>query len=237
MPSTSYRGHGDLLVYYGSGQLPALAASRRVVLQPDHYTTGEIAALTAQGVSSLAYLSVGEDTGPMAPWQLAGKNPVWGGSYVDVAHPGWHEHLRRQAEAALAAGFTGLLLDTLETPPILGGHRRAALAVVRELRAVVAGGYLLANRGHALLADLAPLVDGFLFEAFSTTWEDGYRAMRGRELLDNAARLPGLRATGRELFVLDYANRPELADFAVSRGANLEVPVQVTNRDVTGLPG
>lgn len=237
MPSTSYRAHPDLLVYYGTGQLDALARSRRVVLQADHYSPADLGQLAAGGTSALAYLSIGEDTGPEAPWQLPEKNSVWGGRYVDPAHPGWRAHLVAQAESALADGFTGLMLDTIETPPVLRGGQAAVVRIVEDLRALMGDGYLLANRGYALLADLAPLVDGFLFEAFSTTWEDGYRSLRGRELLDNATRLSSMRATGRELFALDYADRPELADFAVARGANLGLPVQVTDRYITGLPG
>lgn len=233
MPSISCRAHPALLLYYGSGELNALGRHERVVLQANHYFPSEVKYLSANGTAPLAYLSLGEDTGPDAPWQLSERNPVWGGRYVDPAHPGWLEHVRAQAELALEAGFVGLMLDTLETPPVLNGGRPALVGLVSQLRAVVGDGYLLVNRGHGVHEEVAPLIDGFLFEAFSTTWEDGYRALRGRELLDNATRLRTLRATGRDVFALDYADRPELADFAVARGENLGLSVQVTNREVT----
>lgn len=237
MPSTSYRAHQDLLVYYGSGALETLGRYRRVALQASHYTAEEIARLRAAGTSPLAYMSLGEDTGPEGtPWQLAARNPVWGGHYVAPGHPGWVESVRDGAERALEAGYGGMLLDTLETPPILAGHGGELVRLVSEIREVMGDGYLLANRCHALHRQLAPLVDGFLFEAFSTTWEDGYRALRGSELQDNSVRLLALQATGRDLYALDYANRPGLADFAVQRGANLGLRVQVTDRHVTGLP-
>lgn len=236
MPSTSCRAHPDLLVYYGAGRLAALAGHRRVALQPNHYQPADLAFLAAAGTRALAYLSLGEDTGPEAAWQLAARNPVWGGRYVDPGHPGWLAHLTAQAEAALGQGFTGLLLDTIETPPILEGGREALVKLVRELRAVMGDGYLLANRGHHVHREVAEFVDAFLLESFSTTWEDGYRALRGRELSETAARLRTLQATGRELYALDYADRPELADFAVQRGTNLGVRVQVTDRDVTSVP-
>lgn len=235
MPSTCFRAHPDLLVYYGTGELVQLAKHERVVLQADHYFPAELKFLAARGTQALAYLSLGEDTGPEAPWQLPERNPVWGGHYVDPAHPEWLAHVRAQAELALADGFAGLLLDTIETPPVLAGGRAALVGLLKELRAVVGGGYLLANRGHHVFREVAPFVDGFLFESFSTTWEDGYRALRGRELLDNATRLRLLQATGREVFALDYADRADLADFAVERGTNLGLRVQVTNRNVTLL--
>lgn len=236
MPSTSYRAHPDLLVYYGSGALDTLARYRRVALQANHYSPADVARLKAAGTSPIAYISLGEDTGPAAPWQLAERNPVWGGYYVAPGHPGWLEHVRNGVERVVAAGYDGLLLDTLETPPILAGHGDELLRLVTTVREVVGNGYLLANRGYALHRQLAPLVDGFLFEAFSTTWEGGYRALRGTELQDNSSRLRAIQATGKELYALDYANRPGLADFAVQRGANLGLRVQVTDREVTGLP-
>ena len=236
MPSTSYRAHPDLLVYYGSGALTTLGRYRRVALQSDHYTPADVTRLTAAGTSALAYISLGEDTGPAAPWQLEERNPVWGGHYVAPGHPGWLEHVRNRVERAVADGYDGMLLDPPETPPVLGGHGGEVLRLVAAAREVVGNGCLLANRGYALHRQLAPLVDGFLFEAFSTTWEGGYRALRGTELQDNASRLRAIQATGKELYALDYANRPGLADFAVQRGANLGLRVQVTDREVTGLP-
>lgn len=236
MRSTFYRASPDLLVYYGWGELTTLTKHQRVILQPDHHDPSAVRFLAAQGTAALAYLSLGEDTGPGGPWQLPQRNSVWGGHYVDVEHLEWRAHVAAQAELALSDGFGGLMLDTLETPPILSGGRAALVSLVEDLRALVGSGYLLANRGYELHRELAPLVDGFLFEAFSTTWSDGYRALRGRELLDNATRLRTLKATGREVFALDYANRDQLADLAVARGENLGVPVQVTNREVTGLP-
>lgn len=236
MPSTSCRARPGLLLYYGSGELPALAQYQRVVLQPDHYTQTELAVLTAGGTEALAYLSVGEDTGPPAPWQLAQRNPVWGGHYVDAWHAGWRGHLREVAARALDKGFTGLMLDTLEAPPLLREGRGAIPALTAMLRESVGAGFIIANRAHQVRDAVRESVDAFLFESFSTTWEDGYRALRGRELLDNAVKLRELRESGKPVYALDYSNRRSLTDFAVSRGFNLDVDVQVSNRDVTCLP-
>lgn len=236
MPSTSCSAHDGLLLYYGAKQTHALARYSRVILQPSHYNAAELRGLTAGGTEALAYLSVGEDPGPPAPWQLEQRNPVWGSYYVDAQHEGWQEHLRQQANGALAKGFTGLFLDTLETPALLGECRSALPGIVAMLRAATGTGFILANRAHQVLEAVAVGVDGFLFESFSTTWEDGYRALRGRELLDNAVRLRELRALGKPVYALDYSNRPSLTDFAVARASNLGLEVQVSNRDITCLP-
>lgn len=236
MPSTSFRADPELLVYYGHRQLARLARHQRVVLQPDHYSRDEIAYLAERGVRALAYLSMGEDTGPPAPWQLPEANPVWGGSYVDPQHPGWRQHVLARAVTAGVKGFSGLLLDTVETPPILERFRDPLVELVLSVRQAMLSGYILINRGYAFLHELTPLVDGFLFEAFSTTWQGGYAALRGRELLENNVRLRTIAATGRDVYALDYSDRPDLTAFAASRAANLGLPVQVTNKDVTGLP-
>lgn len=236
MPSTSCRAYAGLLLYYGAGEVATLARYERVVLQPEHYTAAELRDLTAEGTQALAYLSVGEDTGPPAPWQLEQRNPVWGGHYVDLHHEGWRSRLRQQAAEALASGFTGLMLDTLETPHILGGAWSALPAITALLREVVGTGCILANRAHQVRDAVGENVDGFLFESFSTTWEDGYRSLRGRELLDNTTRLRELRTLGKPVYALDYSNRAGLTDFAVSRAANLGLDVQVSNREVTCLP-
>lgn len=236
MPSTFYRADPELLVYYGTGQVPRLLRHRRVALQPDHYSGEDLAYLADNGVRALAYLALGEDTGGPAPWQLPVRNPVWGGYYVDPGHPEWVEQVRTRAVAAAEKGFSGLLLDTLETPPILARFPHALLELVRTLRHALPSSYLLANRAYPFLNDLTLLVDGFLFEAFSTTWEGGYSAFRGRELLENSARLRTIQATGRHVYALDYSDRPDLTAFAVARARNLEIPVQVTDRTVTGLP-
>lgn len=236
MPSTSCKANTGLLLYYGTGELTTLTRYSRVVLQPGHYTEAELRKLTEAGTEALAYLSVGEDTGPPAAWQLSERNPVWGGTYVDIKHAGWRARLCEQAAAALAKGFTGLMLDTLETPAILSEGRAALPAITAMLRTAVGTGFLLANRAHEIREVVAEHVDGFLFESFSATWEDGYRALPGRELLDNLTRLRELRSLGKPVYALDYSNRASLTEFAVSRASNLDLEVQVTNRQVTCLP-
>ncbi len=251
MPSTCC-SHGRLFVYYGQGGVDVLERFERVVLQPTRYSPAELERLRQAGTRPLAYLSLTEDTGPEAPWQRPSRNPAWGGRYVDVGHPGWRAHVARQANAALARGFTGLFLDTLEPPPGHPEDAAALLELVAELRRLVDGagasavgttdasvpgpGYLLANRGLTLHRQLAPLVDAFLFEAYSTTWEDGYRSLGPAQLQENVKWLGALQATGRQLYLLDYANRPQLAAFAASRAATQGLPLQVTNREVSCLP-
>lgn len=234
MPSI-YSSSTELAVYYGRGEVAVLAGLRRVVLQPGYHAPFELAELKAGGTEPLAYLSLSEDTGPPAPWQRRESNPDWGGHYVDLTHPGWQELVHMRTIAALELGFNGLFLDTLDLPARFPSEEEPLIELVAAARNAVGSGYLLANRGYALHEQLAELVDGFLFEAFSTTWHGGYRALTGPDLVGNAARLDRLRATGRDLFALDYADTPALAAFARSRAATHGVPLQVSDRHLTRL--
>ncbi|MFN2322375.1 MAG: endo alpha-1,4 polygalactosaminidase [Trueperaceae bacterium] len=232
MPSTSCNDR-SLRVFYGFGQVAALARFSRIVLQPGHHNHAQLAQLGAAGTERLAYLSIGEDTGPSAPWQWSSVNPHWGGHYVDVGHPAWRRKVLARAERALEAGFDGLFLDTLDPPVEHLEGMDARVGLVAALRDLAGARYVMANRGFDLLEGIAPLVDGFLFEAFSTTWEDGYRALAPRELLFNVERLHVLRGTGCEVYALDYAVTESLSAFACARGATHRLPTHVSNRELT----
>jgi hypothetical protein len=235
MPATSCSDR-SLHVFYGFGHAVALARYPRVVLQPGHHTIVQRAYLKARSTETLAYLSIGEDTGAAGPWQRPEVNPHWGGHYVDVAHAGWRRKVLERAERALEAGYDGLFLDTLDAPPLEPTEGAdARIELVAQLRGLVGGRYVLANRGFDLYERLAPHVDGFLFEAFSSTWEDGYRALAPRELLLNVERLHALRGTGRAVYALDYAVTPSLTAFACARGVTHRLSTQVSDRELTRI--
>lgn len=217
------------------GGLDRLALHRRAVLQRLHYSSAELGELTSAGTCALSYLALSEDRGPAAPWHRPERNPWWGGHYVDVGHAAWQDLTMKHAERSIERGFGGLFLDTLDTVSLFPEDREPLVGLVASLRALIGDRYLMANRGLALAAELAPLVDGFLFEAFSTTWVGGYRALPQHELLANARVLQDLQRTGRDLYALDYATSPALTRFAQARAATHGLPSQVSNRDLTRL--
>lgn len=210
-----------LCLYYGAGRLPELSRYERVVLQPDFYAPVELAGLAAAGVRTLAYLSMSEDTGAPAPWQRVEHNPDWGGAYVHVGHPGWVEHVVEQARAAVAAGFGGLFLDTLNVELTFPEDVPHLLALIRVVRDRAEPGYLLANRGFGLLPELAEVVDGVLFESFTARWtvDGGYAAWPPDVLEFHAQIAERLATLELERYALDYADGPGLAAFARRRAA------------------
>ncbi len=217
--------------YYGDGRLMELAEYPRVVLQPDFYNADELAYLREKGVQLLAYLTLSEDTGPPAEWQRAERNPDWGGTFVHVGHPGWVSHVVGQARDALAAGFDGLFLDTLNVELTFPENVPHLLALVAALRAEAGPAYILANRGFGMLPRLAELVDGVVFESFSARWTDqGYAAWPADTLEFHAQIAEQLLRLQLDLYALDYADGPGLTDFAVRRARQFGMQCIVSDR-------
>ena len=225
--------------YYGQGRVAELSGYRRVVLQPNSYSPVELAELRLAGTHALAYLTLAEDAGPPAPWHRDEVNEDWGSVHVHVGHPGWIEHVSRQAREALDAGFSGLFLDNLNVEWTHPEELPALLALVCSLREVAGPtAYLLANRGFALLPDLAGPVDGVLFESFSTRWvvPEGY-APWPTDVLEGHARVAErLLSFDLDLYAVDYADDPALAQFAERRARQFGMASFVSDKLLATLP-
>ena len=222
--------------YYGRGVLGRLARYRRVVLQPGTYTPAELARLRAGGTQPLGYLSLSEDVGPPAPWQRGERNPDWGGAYVHVGHPGWVAHVLTQTREALAGGFTGLFLDTLNVELTFPEDVPHLLTLIAAIRAEAGPWYLLANRGFGLLPRLAELVDGVLFESFSVRWYDrGYAPWPDDVLEFHALVAERLLRLDLDLYALDYADTEPLAEYARRRARRFGLHAFVSDRMLSRL--
>jgi hypothetical protein len=164
-------------------------------------------------------------------------NSDWGGHYVFAGHPDWRAHCLELASHYLKQGFSGLFLDTLDTPDLYPEDTAAMLQLIRELRTVLDPRFLLANRGFRLLPESAEFVNAYLFESFSTAWQgEGYRALTPEELRATTAQAHALQATNRELYSLDYADTPELIAFAMARARTHGFHPLTSNRLLTRLP-
>jgi polysaccharide biosynthesis protein PelA len=222
--------------YYGAGQLDALCRYRRVVLQPEFYTPQDLAYLRGRGTEPMAYLSLSEDHGPPAPWQRAERNPDWGGAFVHVGHPGWVDHVVSQALAKREAGFTGLFLDTLNVELTFPEDLPHLLTLVAAIQEEAKPAYLLANRGFGLLPRLTELVDGILFESFSVRWTDDGYAPWPADVLENHAQIAEqLLQFDLDLYALDYADTPGLADFARRRAHQFGLQIFVSDRALSRI--
>jgi len=223
-----------LVFYYGFDRLEELLRYEKVVLQPDHYTEEELCFLRDRGVFPLAYLSVGEDPGSDAPWHIPEKRSAWGSSWVDPHHPEWVARLLEKTRSTLTKGFLGLFLDTLDTASEVS--REGALSLVKRIRNEAKRAYILANRGFALLPELAQYVNGILFESFSTTHSPQYARLPEDHLKQNEIIACYLKTFGKELFALDYADSEKLRAFACRRARNFGLHPVVSDKYLTLLP-
>ena len=169
--------------------------------------------------------------GPPAPWQREERNPDWGGALVVIGDQRWVAHVVSAAEDAIAAGFAGLFLDQLNIEFTHPEDLPDLLALIRTLRGLPHSGYLLANRGFAMLPQLAEIVDGILFESFSARWTDCGYAPWPDDVLDfHGGVAERLRHLDVEAYALDYADGEDLAEFARWRAARFGMPCFVSNR-------
>ena len=137
------------------------------------------------GTKVCGYLSLGEirTSDPfmefLDPAALLPENPDWPGTRrVDIRHPSWRSLvLDRRIPSLASQGFTGVMLDTLDTPPYLElldparyhGMREAAIALVDAIRARWPETMLIMNRGYALLPDVVQKVDAVIAESLMTS--------------------------------------------------------------------
>ena len=212
------------LVFYGmTAEESILATYDSVVLDPGFQ--GSISRLADAGTPVCGYLSLGEirTSDPFLtfvdPAALLPENPDWPGTRrVDIRNPSWHLlMLDRRIPSLVSQGFTGLMLDTLDTPPYLesldpvryGGMREAAVALVHSIRLRWPEMALIMNRGYALLPDVVEDVDAIIAESLMTSpdrggrgfaWVDLHEVEEQLMLLDPAAR----RHPALPILSLDY---------------------------------
>ena len=187
----------------------------------------------------LAYVSVGE-VGPQHPWMpylqahgmLLQENPAWKGNYVvDLRQKQWRQYvIQRVIPPLLAAGFDGVMLDTIESPLHLElygeasererhrGMKAAAVELLKEVRAAFPGITIIMNRGFPVLGKAVPYVDGVIAESVFTDYDAQHQRYEMRPLEQRQLLLAQIQAYKRaaekagkepQLFGLEYG---DLAD-------------------------
>jgi polysaccharide biosynthesis protein PelA len=172
------------IAFYGeTADEQALSAYDLVVLDPMFKGSKDL--IAQSGARLCGYLSLGEirtaDTfyDRLDPAALLEENPAWPNTRrIDIRHRSWTNLILGEIIPAIAAqGFTGLLLDTLDTPPYLEqqdpvgkrGMRQAAVDLVRSIRLAFPDMLVIMNRGYNLLPDVAENLDGMVAESLLTT--------------------------------------------------------------------
>jgi uncharacterized protein (TIGR01370 family) len=172
------------LAFYGATAEEAVLATYDIVVL-DPAFQGSINLVASAGARVCGYLSLGEirTLDPFLTFldraALLPENPDWPGTRrVDIRHPSWRTLvLDRMIPSLASQGFTGMMFDTLDTPPYLElldparfhGMRAAAIGLVDSIRARWPDMMLIMNRGYALLPDVVQNVDAVIAESLMTS--------------------------------------------------------------------
>jgi polysaccharide biosynthesis protein PelA len=212
------------LAFYGMSADEAILATYDIVVLDPGFE-GSISRIASPATRVCGYVSLGEirTSDPLMPLldraALLPENPDWPGTLrVDVRHPSWHSLVLDQRIPSLVSqGFTGLMFDTLDTPPYLEqldparyhGMREAAVGLVNSIRRRWPEMMLIMNRGYALLPDVVQKLDAVIAESLLASpdrqtggfaWVDREQVELQLTLLDPAAR----RRPPLPILSLDY---------------------------------
>lgn len=172
------KGIDRYTVYYGKDpeEIAKLSRFDLAIVDPGTLNPVQIKDLQAQGVIVLAYLSIGE-TAPdwylnplVDPSWILGVNETWKSKFIDASQNGWHELiLNRAIPDIFVKGFNGLFFDTVDTA---GAYPRIApgmAALIKAIRGKYPDKVLVMNRGFAVLDEVAPSLDGVMYESLNST--------------------------------------------------------------------
>jgi uncharacterized protein (TIGR01370 family) len=189
------------IAFYGeTADEQVLSAYDLVVLDP--MFKGSKETIGQHGARICGYLSLGEIRAAdpffaqIDPAALLEENPAWPGTRrIDIRHRSWTDLVLKKIIPSVGAkGFTGLLLDTLDTPPYLErldpdgnrGMRQAAVEFVQAIRRTFPDMLLIMNRGYDLLPETTDSLDGIVAESLLTTTDanlaDGYKRNEEAEI-------------------------------------------------------
>jgi hypothetical protein len=204
--------------------MSALTRYEKAILQPNHYTPLELGWLDRHGVTTLAFIDMSKDN-PKARQE----QHVLERSNIST------QSVKEQVKIALDIGFKGLFLDMLETHS--PQDKKQKLELISQFRELASNRTILVNRGFSLMPDLLAKVDGIVFEAFSTQWNNkqGYALLSKPELAWSATIAMQLKQHQVPVYALDYADKAELKHFARRRAEHFGFTSLIANRELTQL--
>jgi len=210
----------------------------------------------AKGNIYLAYVSVVEvlpDT-PNALQATArgipflARNAEWGADVLDVTHAAWLDYVVNDlAAAALAKGFDGVFLDTLDSieriaaehPNKAKACHGALVALIKKLHKRFPQKRIVLNRGFDLIDEVAADINGVLIESMLQGWDPAtkkYHAVKPADTQWLLVRIRKIQARKLPVFVVDYvkSNESELARKTAERIAALGCVPFITTPKLQG---
>ncbi len=178
----------------------------------------------------------------------AGSNAAWGTQLLDITAPGWMQMIVDDlARDAVAKGFDGFFLDTLDSAELLtkqspekaAAHRAALVGLIKELRAKHPDAKIVLNRGFGLVEEVAADINGVLVESVLQTFDPKtkrYDAVTADGTAWLERRIRSIQMLRLPVYAVDYV-QPDQKDLAEETAKKLTalgcIPF-VTTHDLDG---
>ena len=218
-------------VYSSDAQVDEIRKFDLAVLDSDSHP--DLAELKESDTLLIGYVSIGEvgdyrwywNDIKGKPWILD-KNPNWDSYMIDVRSDEWHTLLiERIIPKILAKGFDGIFLDTIDNAEYLQRYHpkkkypmmeAAMVRLIKSIRKNFLSVYLIANRGFAILDEIAGSIDAVVAESIFTTIDfekNVTRRNKPREYEPTIKQLRKMkRKEGLKILTLDYPNLENESD-------------------------
>ncbi|MCH7674655.1 endo alpha-1,4 polygalactosaminidase [candidate division KSB1 bacterium] len=218
-------------VYSSDAPVDEIKKFDLAVLDSDSHP--DLAKLKDSDTLLIGYISIGEvgdyrwywNDIKDKPW-LLDKNPNWDSYMIDVRNHEWQELLNQQIiPKILAKGFDGIFLDTIDNAEYLQRYHpkkkypmmeTAMVRLIKSIRKNFPAAYLVANRGFAILDEIAGSIDAVVAESIFTTInfeENITRRNTPQEYEPIIKQLRKMkRKEGIKIFTLDYPNLENESD-------------------------
>ncbi len=221
----------NYVTYYGADKISDIKKFKLAFLESSNYNSSAIENIKSSGTMPVCYVSIGEDDslnigdglgpGGYASWYLDSngdnkpdQNPYWGSYYVNASNLLWQDRILNQVTPVILEqkGCSGLFLDTIDTIDLYPSTTPGMISLIQQLRNKYPASYLVANRGFSIAWEIAPSINGIMFESFSSRLvrDNRYEAWAGQDLDWTSSWGLVLREIQQnypiKIFALDYAN-------------------------------
>ncbi|MGE9291116.1 MAG: endo alpha-1,4 polygalactosaminidase [Puniceicoccales bacterium] len=237
-----FQAIGSYACYYGDGMVEELGQRDLAIIEVRNQSAASIKAMQDAGTLVIGYISIGEDDelrvgdgkGPGGMDSsyfdrdrdnLPDQNSVWSSYFADARQPAWRKYfLERTAAMKEEYGVDGFFLDTVDTSELYSESSGAMASLIRDLRSQQPDSLIVLNRGFHLVTELAPVVDGVMFESFtgSYDWATQEYILLNESAWDWGLSLwgevlrPAMEEYGTVVLALDYAASPQADQLKVA---------------------
>ena len=156
-----------VMVYYGPQTNSNFEGAKVLILESENWKPATLRKLQEDGRVVIGYLSIGE----LAPsvqsrnkYKVLSENPDWNTLRIAPGDLAWRKFVLKKVERARDLGLDGLMLDTVDAVEAHPESAPAMVTLIESIRDEMPNGYLVMNRGFAVLHSVRDQIDGLVFE-------------------------------------------------------------------------